>query len=181
MTPPPATPLTPEHLTPEQLEHAKTLEKHPLERYLGRVWNQLPMGAQLRVMKEFTQGLDPVIAALRTDRAALLALAAEAARLRDENGELRIKLEQERNLPSPDYQIACLAADVARLREERDALMSALQQIEAHPHCAYDHPTNYDSSGGSYGIGSADGHRCAANVARAALALLPATPAPRDK
>ena len=55
-----------------------------------------------------------------------------------------------------------------QLEPERDRLREALREIAEHPHCSYDHPSN-SSRGGDYGIGTADGHRCAANVARAAL------------
>ena len=44
--------------------------------------------------------------------------------------------------------------------------VEALQEIAKHPHNDYEHPSN---GGGSYGIGTADGHRCAAEVARRAL------------
>ena len=50
-----------------------------------------------------------------------------------------------------------------------DAAMAwkALDRIAHHPHIAYDHPSN---GNGQYGIGCADGHRCAAKIAEAALA-----------
>ena len=47
---------------------------------------------------------------------------------------------------------------------------AALEEIAAHPHIAYDHPAN---GTGQYGIGCADGHRCAAQIAAAALAEEP--------
>lgn len=52
-----------------------------------------------------------------------------------------------------------------------EALISTLEQIAQHPHCNYDHPDNGPNAGGSYGIGCADGHRCAAQITRAALDL----------
>ena len=45
-----------------------------------------------------------------------------------------------------------------------DKYEEALRKIAYHPHC------NYENCGPSmYGIGVADGHRCAANIAREAL------------
>ena len=67
-----------------------------------------------------------------------------------------------------------LKAQLRAAEQERDALRRGLIEISTHPHCAYDHPTNLDSSGGNYGIGCADGHRCAANHAGRFLADQPA-------
>lgn len=44
--------------------------------------------------------------------------------------------------------------------------VQALTKIAEHRHCSYDHPSN---GPGLYGVGCADGHRCAAQIARAAL------------
>jgi hypothetical protein len=52
-----------------------------------------------------------------------------------------------------------LSDEVRRLRE-------ALTEIAHHPHQSYDHPEN---GAAPYGTGCADGHRCAANIALAAL------------
>ena len=57
-----------------------------------------------------------------------------------------------------------LQAEVARLRE-------ALEQIANDPHQVYD-----DGATGTYGIGVADGHRCAGNKARQALSQEPGAP-----
>ena len=48
-------------------------------------------------------------------------------------------------------------------------LREALREIAEHPHCIYDHPTNTGHAHSNYGIGCADGHRCAATVAKIAL------------
>ena len=61
-----------------------------------------------------------------------------------------------------------IAAVRAEERQSRQALVAALRAITEHPHQSYDHPTN--GGNGMYGTGCADGHRCAANVARAVLA-----------
>lgn len=47
------------------------------------------------------------------------------------------------------------------------AAFAAIHEIVNSPHQVYD-----NHKGGQYGVGVADGHRCAANMARAALALL---------
>lgn len=47
----------------------------------------------------------------------------------------------------------------------QEIAMEALKSIAAHPHNDYSHPTNQCSTGSNYGIGCADGHRCAAQVA----------------
>lgn len=86
-------------------------------------------------------------------------------------------------------QVESLTAKLAEAEQERDAnfklyqgywkrcqeaesrltaLEEALRSIAEHPHCAYN-----DGANDSYMIGVADGHRCAANVAKQALA--PAT------
>ena len=59
------------------------------------------------------------------------------------------------------------AAEIEQLRKERDTLRAALTRITTE-HCAYKLDSNrqYDI----YDIGVVDGHRCAASLARAALA-----------
>lgn len=69
-------------------------------------------------------------------------------------------------------ELARLRAENERLTRERDEARGALDWIARHPHCDYDHPSN---GGGQYGTGIADGHRCAANIARRAL-----TPEPEE-
>ena len=49
-----------------------------------------------------------------------------------------------------------------------DRYEEALRKIAYHPHCEYDHPSN---GTGQYAIGVADGHRCAADIAREALGV----------
>jgi len=63
------------------------------------------------------------------------------------------------------------ARDVDSLALKLDAAEHALDRIANHPHCSYP----VDSRGmphtdRQYEIGVADGHRCAAEIARAALA-----------
>ena len=53
--------------------------------------------------------------------------------------------------------------EIARLREANRALLGALEDIANHPHSSYSSVSQYD-------IGVVDGHRCAANIARAAIA-----------
>lgn len=49
-------------------------------------------------------------------------------------------------------------------------LIDALQEIKTHWACQYDHPKKLSPMySGPYGIGVTDGHRCAANIAEAAL------------
>lgn len=55
----------------------------------------------------------------------------------------------------------------ARLIVAVPAMKEALEGIANHPACLYPHPTS-----SPYLIGVADGHRLAAKIARAALALL---------
>lgn len=47
-------------------------------------------------------------------------------------------------------------------------LVAALQRIAEHPHCVY--PAHLTRNDRSYEIGVSDGHRCAAEIARAVLA-----------
>lgn len=57
------------------------------------------------------------------------------------------------------------AADALTAQQEEIVrLRRALEEIAEHPHCVY--PERY----GEYDTGVADGHRCAANHARRALA-----------
>lgn len=60
-----------------------------------------------------------------------------------------------------------MSAVDARVIGAAPALYAALNEIANDPHNAYE-----SNEGGSYGIGVADGHRCAAQKARAALALV---------
>lgn len=57
-----------------------------------------------------------------------------------------------------------LADRLLALLDEVERLDHGLREIVEHPHCAY-----YSGAGGSYGIGVADGHRCAATHARKVL------------
>ena len=61
---------------------------------------------------------------------------------------------------------ASLESVLAERMAEIRRLRTALEAIANDPHCAYDHPANQE---GQYAIGVADGHRCAATKARAAL------------
>lgn len=66
-------------------------------------------------------------------------------------------------------EIKWLAGELQRMAvkvKAYDAMREALREIAEHPHCDYDHPAN-DSN--DYGTGCADGHRCAATMARNAL------------
>jgi hypothetical protein len=65
------------------------------------------------------------------------------------------------------------SASVRKLMAERDTLRAKLEAIEGalvtirdDPHQQYDHP---EVGTGPYGMGVADGHRCAARKARAVL------------
>lgn len=48
-----------------------------------------------------------------------------------------------------------------------EALVRALQEISNSPHCVYPVPSD------QYQIGVTDGHRCAANIAKKAIEVLP--------
>ena len=52
---------------------------------------------------------------------------------------------------------------LARLQDRVKELENALEEIASSPHCSY------ENNPGEYGTGVADGHRCAANMARQAL------------
>lgn len=65
--------------------------------------------------------------------------------------------------------LEAIAAVRAEEQAKREALVTALKEVADHPHNSYDHPSN-SGHAREYGIGCADGHRCAASVARAALA-----------
>lgn len=69
-------------------------------------------------------------------------------------------------------------AVVTELEARLAKLEAALKNIAEHPHCDYasGFVTSQTPSSESYGIGVADGHRCAANRARAALAAAPPAP-----
>jgi plasmid stabilization system protein ParE len=61
-------------------------------------------------------------------------------------------------------------AEIMEAAEQEIArLTTALREIAEHPHCSYDHPTNTGHGDRGYGIGCADGHECAATMARIAL------------
>ena len=57
-----------------------------------------------------------------------------------------------------------LHAENIRLAERIAALRAALRNISTSPHCLYE-----NNPATEYGYGIADGHRCAANNAKAAL------------
>lgn len=57
------------------------------------------------------------------------------------------------------------AAQAYRAQGEVARLRAALLEIATSPHCQYSEDTN------SYGIGAADGHRCAAKTAKRALGM----------
>lgn len=65
--------------------------------------------------------------------------------------------------------VPALAAACRRLLAERASLVADLERLAADPHQSYDHP-EVRGRDTSYATGIADGHRCAANTARAALA-----------
>lgn len=62
-------------------------------------------------------------------------------------------------------RMAALIATIEQQAEQIERLRKALTAISDDPHCSYE-----NSGDGQYGIGVADGHRCAANKAREALA-----------
>ncbi len=68
-----------------------------------------------------------------------------------------------------DAMDAGLRAENARLRARLKEAREALKSIAESPHCDYGH-TACAADGAQYRIGVADGHRCAANDARAFLA-----------
>ena len=55
------------------------------------------------------------------------------------------------------------AEETYQLRKRIKELEAALRGIANSPHCSY------ENNPGEYGTGVADGHRCAANMARKAL------------
>lgn len=71
---------------------------------------------------------------------------------------------------SDPFEVPTAIADMMRQRLEDQAeiarLRAALESIADSPHCQYEN----SKDGTSYGVGVADGHRCAATTARAALA-----------
>lgn len=87
----------------------------------------------------------------------------EVKALRGENAALKSAGKED------DVVIAKLEAANDADREVIVGLREALTAVRDHPHCSYDHPSNQGGSHG-YSTGVVDGHRCAANVARAALA-----------
>lgn len=66
-----------------------------------------------------------------------------------------------------------LMAAAPALLTDRDRLAASLRRIANSPHCHYD-----QNEASPYGTGVADGHRCAAQIARDALASCAGTPAP---
>jgi hypothetical protein len=59
-----------------------------------------------------------------------------------------------------------LRTELSELSEETRRFRDALEEINAYPNLQHYPPTN---GSGPYGIGIADGHRCAAAIARAVL------------
>lgn len=80
--------------------------------------------------------------------------------------------------PAPASARSALEAD----RRDLVRLWNALDEIAHSPHCAYPDPLGPALSDLSrqYAIGVADGHRCAAAKARAALSAAPPAPAPAE-
>jgi len=59
----------------------------------------------------------------------------------------------------------------AAVAEAREPLVAALEAIAEHPHCEYARePEELAKNRRQYDMGVADGHRCAAGIAAAALA-----------
>jgi len=54
--------------------------------------------------------------------------------------------------------------ELAKLRSDKEVLLKALKEIANHPHNLY-----HTDGNSPYAIGIADGHRCAAKIAKAAI------------
>jgi hypothetical protein len=68
----------------------------------------------------------------------------------------------------PYVALGMATSAVSTMKRSHAALVAALESIANSPHCSYD--SYHGAEGLSYATGVADGHRCAANMARAALA-----------
>ncbi len=84
---------------------------------------------------------------------------------RDE--EIRNRNEDAIDNPEHLFRREEIVADILWLLARVERLEAALRAIGNHPHKSYDHPEN---GTGAHCIGIADGHRCAAEIALAALA-----------
>lgn len=100
----------------------------------------------------------------------------------DEAGDLEISASHGAPLPTiPGEVLQRLVNDalargvLAVPRNEENRLAKVLHEIAYDPHCAYPEPHEPSTSlaDSQYKIGVADGHRCAAQKARDALAALP--------
>lgn len=69
------------------------------------------------------------------------------------------------------YVIKRTTEAIPALCDSIETLVEALRSIAQHPHCDYGYPSS-QSGDMQYAIGVADGHRCAANVARATLSTI---------
>jgi chromosome segregation ATPase len=65
-----------------------------------------------------------------------------------------------------DEEVDAAEKELTALRQRHAEAVEALTAIAEHPHQQYDHPENGKAP---YGTGCADGHRCAALVAKSAL------------
>jgi hypothetical protein len=74
----------------------------------------------------------------------------------------RDRLREDNKLLAKKY-LRDLGLELQKLGKENDRLVAVMKQISNHSHCQY-----YLESG-EYGKGVADGHRCAAQIAREAL------------
>lgn len=81
--------------------------------------------------------------------------------LQDRITELEKEVEQHKCAYDNDIQIVSRQLEAMNIKAGQ--LRSALEKIANSPHCSY------ENNPGQYGTGVADGHRCAANMARAAL------------
>lgn len=102
----------------------------------------------------------------------VLDLVAEVSRLRgllDVAKDLEVKRVQ--LLGTHEAEMRRLDVAVAEARAESERMRAALTAIAKHPHQSYEHdgPARSDMDR-QYQIGVADGHRCAGNEARLALA-----------
>lgn len=106
--------------------------------------------------------------------------AAYIARIEKAEGDadrLRAHLERDdpvmfRAMQADDEECAALRAQLGAANERVKALKDKLHEIATDPHCAYPEGPAVSHAERQYQIGVADGHRCAASKARAALAKL---------
>lgn len=99
----------------------------------------------------------------------------EIDRLR-ERQERHLELIRNLSQSTPlDDEVAQALAQRGVLLAEVGTLRAALRQIAEHPHNSYDLPSHAEVTNGDvqYAIGIADGHRCAAAIAREALVTAP--------